>query len=73
MFFYLQLREYRSRCRELDAKANERGRMKEEADRELETLTLALSTCEEKLRAAEAQHTFDLETALVKLEDEQYR
>ncbi|XP_063597935.1 rootletin-like [Penaeus indicus] len=68
-----KVREYRGRCRELESRSSESVRIRESTERELETLNLALTTAEEKLRASEAQHTFDLETALVKLEDEQHR
>ncbi|XP_066951894.1 rootletin-like isoform X2 [Macrobrachium rosenbergii] len=68
-----KVREYRSRNRELESRSTEALRYRDSNDREIETLNLALTTAEEKLRASEAQHTFDLETALVKLEDEQHR
>ncbi|XP_069959044.1 rootletin isoform X2 [Cherax quadricarinatus] len=68
-----KVREYRGRCRELENRATEVSRFRESTEREIETLNLALTTAEERLRASEAQHTFDLETALVKLEDEQGR
>ena len=71
--FLLQIKEYRSRCKDLETRSTDNIKAREEADREIETLNLALSTLEEKLRASEAQHTFDLETALIKLEDEQRR
>lgn len=67
------MREYRGRCREFENRAVDTSRLRENTERELETLNLALTTAEERLRASEAQHTFDLETALVKLEDEQGR
>ncbi|MPC38537.1 Rootletin [Portunus trituberculatus] len=68
-----KVREYRGRCRELEMRSTETTRLRETTERDLETLNMALSTAEERLRASEAQHTFDLETALVKLEDEQTR
>ncbi|KAL7640451.1 UNVERIFIED_CONTAM: hypothetical protein RMT77_008726 [Armadillidium vulgare] len=66
-----KVKEYKVRCREHESHATDWQRKKDEAERQLETLSLALATSEERLRAAEAQHTFDLETALIKLEDEQ--
>lgn len=57
----------------MEIRATETTRLREGTERDLETLNLALTTAEERLRASEAQHTFDLETALVKLEDEQSR
>lgn len=57
----------------MEIRSTESTRVRESTERDLETLNLALSTAEERLRASEAQHTFDLETALVKLEDEQSR
>nr|XP_045589168.1 chromosome partition protein Smc-like [Procambarus clarkii] len=68
-----KVREYRGRCREFENRATDVTRFRENTEREIETLNLALATAEERLRASEAQHTFDLETALVKLEDEQGR
>ncbi|XP_071552290.1 LOW QUALITY PROTEIN: uncharacterized protein [Panulirus ornatus] len=68
-----KVREYRGRCREFEGRVADTARIRENTERELETLNLALTTAEERLRASEAQHTFDLETALVKLEDEQGR
>lgn len=70
---FLQVREYRGRVREMENRYGEVHRQREGTEREVESLSLALTAAQERLRASEAQHTFDLEAALVKLEDEQTR
>ena len=65
-----QLREYKSLCRELEGRADAAQRERDTALQEIDALCSALVATEERLKSAETQHTFDLETALIKLQGE---
>ena len=73
----LQLLQYKKKCGELETMLNERARESDATRVELQNvqdqLTSRVEDAESKLRRAEHDHNLDLESALIKLDEEQQR
>jgi len=69
----VQVRQYKSRQKELEQSCTDSAHRRLEAEQKVDSVTSALTSAQDKVRSAQAQHQFDLQLAMEGLTKEKHR